>query len=223
MRKLRSRNKGFTLLEMLVTVAVVGILCVFLAGGLKTSLTKAKGVSCTSQLKQIGVLIMQYSAEHNNELPPSNAYFFNEQVDWSGAWFDPSTAEGGSGTGGLASYAEGKSLKELVICPARLPQATKAESPPIPEGFPYTANFHVLPTKGYNIVRTTSLDRPASIVLLADAGLVDGWKFGLNSYSPDVSGFVGSPHTDKHSNILWADGHVTSETIANLKKENISP
>lgn len=222
MIRLRSANKAFTLLEILVVVVVVGILCVLLTSGLKSSLTKAQGVACASQLKQLGALILQYSAEHNNEFPPSSAYFFREHVGWSGPWYDPSTSDGPD-SGGLASYIDSKDLKELVVCPARSPKSSRTEEPPISEGFPYTANYHLLPSAGFQIVRTTSLDKPSSLVLLTDSSLVGGWKFGLNSYIEDLSSFVGSPHADKHSNVLWADGHVTTQTITELKKENLLP
>lgn len=221
-RSSRFDGSAFTAVELLVVVVIIGILCALITSGLRTSLKDAKGIVCASQLRQIGVLIQQYAAEHNNELPPSAAYFFRDQLDWSGAWFDPTSSDG-DGTGGLAAYTDKDSLRALVICPLRKASADPKQEPPVPEGFPYAVNFHLLPGSGFYIVRTTSLSNRSDVLLMADCKLEGGWSFGMNSFGVGVSDFVGEVHKNKSANFLWADGHVTNQRVAEIEKKNLLP
>jgi prepilin-type processing-associated H-X9-DG protein len=59
--------------------------------------------------------------------------------------------------------------------------------------------------------------------LLTDSFLDGGWKFGFNGYGSDFTSFVGNPHAGKRGNVLWADGHVTSQEISQIESKNVWP
>lgn len=63
------RNGGFTLMELLVVVAIIGILTGLLLPVLGRAKRTAYTVACLSNLHQIGVALNIYEPENNNRLP----------------------------------------------------------------------------------------------------------------------------------------------------------
>jgi len=65
---------GFTLVELLVVIAVIAILAAMLLPALGQAKEKAKTVSCLNNLKQIMTGIIMYAHEHDDELPPAEIH-----------------------------------------------------------------------------------------------------------------------------------------------------
>jgi prepilin-type N-terminal cleavage/methylation domain-containing protein/prepilin-type processing-associated H-X9-DG protein len=66
-----SRNNGFTLIELLVVIAIIAILAAILFPVFAQAREKARQTSCLSNLKQMGVGLMMYSQDYDEELPPA--------------------------------------------------------------------------------------------------------------------------------------------------------
>jgi prepilin-type N-terminal cleavage/methylation domain-containing protein len=67
------RGRGFTLVELLVVVAIIAILAGLLLPALASAKAKAKQAGCTSNLHQIGIGIQMY-ADDNRSLFPETTH-----------------------------------------------------------------------------------------------------------------------------------------------------
>ena len=73
MTKRNFKRIDFTLIELLVVIAIIAILAAILLPSLANARTRAKSISCTSNLKQIGYITQQYAAANSDFLPWYNA------------------------------------------------------------------------------------------------------------------------------------------------------
>ncbi len=67
--RLPIRPRGFTLVELLVVIAVIAILIAMLLPALQKAKSAASNVKCMSNMRQLGLAILGYATENRGKLP----------------------------------------------------------------------------------------------------------------------------------------------------------
>lgn len=216
---------AITLLEMLVAVAITGVICVLIASGVSRMKKSSQSAACTSNMRQVGLALSQYSAENNLRLPGplwrgQTPYY---QADSEGG---PDTGSGNL-TNFLSAYLNLESLPPghsalagIVSCPAWLSDAGKLGKVVCY----YSTGQHVLAdgskilpfgSMGSSDVEPTepmtmaSLERPSTIPALREFDR-QGVSEGFYRSDPRV------PETPVHQtvrHVLYFDGHVDAAAV----------
>lgn len=189
-----ARAPGFTLLELLVVIAVGALLLALLLPALNRAQAQARRIVCLNHLRQWGLATHLYAAEHDDYLPPEGA---PNGVSTNSGWYVnlPLTL-------GLKPYGQmpwrtnpAAALEpRLWFCPANTSRSNGHNL------FHYCLNQHVDATgEGDRPIRWSAVRCPAQVPWLFDNG-----KRAAVAQQNNV-------HTNLHSRgaqFLFLDGHV---------------
>jgi prepilin-type N-terminal cleavage/methylation domain-containing protein/prepilin-type processing-associated H-X9-DG protein len=177
------RHRGFTLVELLTVVAIIGILSAITMVAIGNARQSARTTKCAANLRQIGSATMLYTGEHKGMLPKLYASL------WVGDLWPYSntqrtyTAFGGSDLPAILTDT-------IFECPdAYLDTAAVKRS--------YAANIHISPQAAGSEVNLRTVNSPPATVMFADA-------MGTSSLSVTA---LNPRHKDKF-NAVFFDGHV---------------
>jgi prepilin-type N-terminal cleavage/methylation domain-containing protein/prepilin-type processing-associated H-X9-DG protein len=213
LRTVRTRS-GFTLIELLVVIAIIAILAAILFPVFARARENARRSSCQSNLKQIGLGVMQYTQDYDEKLPRS---FANAQSSSCPAadrrpnndtlWFQ------------LEPYLKST---QVLVCPS-FTGATPTRS----YGYNY---IHLGDGCAAGSVRSlASIAEVAQTIMMTDqVGANTDWAYSARywlrndstatwaNHSGSTSGDVDDRHLET-VNTLWVDGHVKSQKLTALQ------
>ena len=76
----RQNKTAFTLIELLIVIAIIAILATILFPVFATAREKARQTACASNLKQFGIALLQYEQDYDEFVPAGNGYL----AGWGG-------------------------------------------------------------------------------------------------------------------------------------------
>lgn len=194
-----TKRLAFTLIELLVVIAIIAILAAILFPVFARARENARRASCMSNLKQIGLGVMQYTQDYDEKYP------WRENFATGYSWAQT-----------IQPYI--KSTQSFA-CPSntlnsQLMGGAGAPAPQIPRS--YGANGRMMTdgnanaTGGLTGISLAQVNEPARKIMVAESGYPTvAWNDYGEPWWPDfyfkLLGFAGHLST---SNYLFADGHV---------------
>jgi prepilin-type N-terminal cleavage/methylation domain-containing protein/prepilin-type processing-associated H-X9-DG protein len=182
-KEIRTLPKGFTLIEMLVTVAIIALLAAVLFSAVRSGIAAAKAAGCVSNLRQNYVAFTAYAQDNAGDLPLNSDPSVPGNNPWWMSYIAPYLGEPTWQT----PYVGGKTLK----CPAY---------PTTPQWQTYTINSYLY-SASTGIRKIIQARRATETILLYDG--YDGGVFG------DYSGVRWNSHPGG-ANFLLLDGSVST-------------
>jgi len=186
------RLRGFTLIELLVVIAIIAILAAILFPVFAKAREKARASSCLSNIKQIGLAIMQYSQDYDEE--------------WPYAAYNGGTTLGNHWLVSTSPYIKSE---QIWICPSGKSTMRNSGSWAAWNGIADRAAYS-WNEDAQNRRSIAACGNPANTYLLMDRGADQcftgwyGWRDrAQNTYS---GGSRPGPHTEG-KNIGFVDGH----------------
>ncbi len=218
------RQSGFTLIELLVVVAIIVLLIAILLPSLARARESAKGLSCMSHMRQIGIAHEIYASENNDlyvsaMVATTDPDYGKSYGTWGGQLLSRGCLVGSYGDKLAIQFNpanQDTNLKSVMLCPSRLsgkswiPTATTTSNSNYSYGRNVTFAWNFRKSIGFTnwadisddtaCVKRSAVRNPAAMALVTET---DRYSVDYGDWTIRY-GFI--PHNSK-ANFLFADGH----------------
>lgn len=209
--KCEPQRSGFTLVELLVVVAIIAVLAMLLMPAAKGFIDKGKTAKCAANLKTLAVGALRYAGENNGRLPAANA---NDVAGPHKSWHH-------AALGDTNSYTDARKGPDVMYCPCmEWPQRDGSIAPPF--DYSYGINVRIAGvsyTNNAQSIRLQRLAKPSQVILLADGACYDednGHAWQLDNRGSGTKNYISKKNHGGGANVAWADGHVTFESAGSV-------
>ena len=209
----RVKIRIFTLIELLIVIAIIAILAAMLLPALGRARDKARSIACMSQLKQMGLATQSYINDYNDYIPygreVDNSLFLGYATPLNWAWYcrlAPYVNYKAKDFYRLETAYEGK----LFTCPGGESDVSRASC--------YSANLYVAtncPTQ--NTVNGVVIKNPKIIEIKVPSKkifVIDAWR-DSNFFNGAVKTNIVTRHTGS-SNAMYFDGSAKWEDYSRM-------
>lgn len=224
-----TRKTAFTLIELLVVISIIALLAAILFPVFGRARENARRASCLSNLKQIGIGIMQYTQDYDEKYPsnfPSVAGNGITQTDASKPGFKYGVNDGRSGA--LLNWVTWMDLIDPYVKSVQIYDCPSVINRTIPSygystavgGTTNSANYYGVTSNGP--LSLASVLRPSQVFLLMDYNSI----YSIYMNPTDVLSYLNSTDTTvvgRHfdgASICFTDGHVKWLSRERLKSQN---
>lgn len=219
-RQSKYATHAFTLVELLVVVAVIGIVAALLLPALNQGKQAALRVHCLSNLRQLGIATQLYWQDNEGyAFRYREGYTNGGDIYWFG-WIERG-AEGKRdfdvAQGALWPYLRGRGVE---TCPAFKYYSKQLKLKATEASYAYGYNLHLSAPLTKRAVKVTSFRRLDDLALFADAAQVNTFQPPASPEHPMLEEFyyINRDEATAHfrhtelANTVFGDGHVEAET-----------
>ena len=208
---------GFTLVELLIVIAIVAILMALLFPAYSSVKTRAGSVRCMNNLRQLYHGGLSYAADHGQKFWPP---YWGNQQGWYSDSPDAAEAHGPLAYIGCNFWKVFTHSGNVMDCPVN-----KEGYAHFTIDYCYNGNLCPVLAGGPAPISMAAITQPSKVLLFMDARHYtflpyEPYKSPLNlsvSYPKETIGaFV---HSNKTANCLFVDGHIQPMTEADFKND----
>ncbi len=208
----REKTKVFTLIELLIVIAIIAILAAMLLPALNKAKETAKGTFCVNNLKQIAFFSQNYSDTFSDWLLPHEGMSGVIPSVVDKLWNDPQSWFVAS----MKNMVNNNVRPKIIFCPSERYKKSSSSNYAIHQGATWTGNRNLERAIKINVFRS-----PTRVPHFADGEYYPSFSGFMNDQISPVSPTrrLGYYHNNK-INILTVGGNVISRK--NMPKSSAS-